>query len=85
MSGKRLRVYVDTSVIGGCGDDEFMEPSTRLIRKFNSGEATIVVSDILIAELEGAPHQVQAVLLDIAPASVEYVALDDEATRLAEE
>lgn len=85
MSGKRLRVYVDTSVIGGCGDDEFKEASTRLIRKFMSGEAIVVVSDVMIAELEGAPDQVQAVLQDISPANVEYVMLDDEATRLAEE
>jgi len=85
MSGKRLRVYVDTSVIGGCGDDEFKGPSTRIVQKFISGEAIIVVSDVLIAELSGAPDGVQAVLRGIPPANVEYVTLNDEATRLAEE
>ena len=85
MSGKRLRVYVDTSVIGGCGDDEFKGPSTRIVQKFISGEAIIVVSDVMIAELSGAPDGVQAVLRDIPPANVEYVTLNDEATRLAEE
>lgn len=85
MSGKRLRVYVDTSVIGGCRDDEFRGPSTRIMQRFISGEAIVVVSDVLIAELAGAPEQVQAILRDIPPANVEYVALDEEATRLAEE
>jgi hypothetical protein len=85
MSGKRLRVYVDTSVIGGCGDDEFKGPSTRIVQKFISGEAIIVVSDVMIAELSGAPDGVQAVLRDIPPANMEYVTLNVEATRLAEE
>lgn len=39
----------------------------------------------MIAELAGAPDQVQAVLRNITPSSVEYVALNDEASRLAEE
>ena len=69
MSGKRLRVYVDTSVIGGCGDDEFKGPSTRLMQRFISGQAILVVSDVMIAELVGAPDQVQAVLRDVAPAN----------------
>jgi hypothetical protein len=55
------------------------------MQRFISGQAILVVSDVMIAELVGAPDQVQAVLRDVAPANVEYVALDDEATRLAEE
>lgn len=34
----RLRIYVDTSVIGGCFDEEFKEDSTRLFEEFVSGE-----------------------------------------------
>jgi hypothetical protein len=85
MKSKRLRVYVDTSVIGGCADDEFKGPSTRLMQRFVSGEAILVVSDVMFAELTGAPDHVQAVLRDVPPTHVEYVALNDEATRLAEE
>lgn len=75
MSDKRLRVYVDTSVIGGCGDDEFKGPSTRLMQRFVSGKAILIVSDVIIAELTGAPDHVQAILRDVAPVNVEYVAL----------
>lgn len=55
------------------------------MQRFLSGEAIIVISDVMIAELAGAPDQVQAVLRAIASANVEYVVLTDEATRLAEE
>lgn len=33
---KSLRIYVDTSVIGGCLDDEFSLDSARRIHGFNS-------------------------------------------------
>ncbi len=57
------RVYADTSVIGGCEDDEFREPSRRLIEKCARGEATtLVVSSVTLDELEGAPAAVRAVL-----------------------
>jgi len=55
------------------------------MQRFISGEAILVVSDVMIAELAGAPDHVQAVLRDVIPTNVEYVALNDEATRLAEE
>ena len=39
----KLRIYTDTSVIGGCLDEEFAEASRRLFDKFKVGEAIIVV------------------------------------------
>jgi hypothetical protein len=85
MGSKRPRIYVDTSVIGGCEDEEFKGPSTLLMKRFLSGDAIIVFSDVTVAELEGAPARVQAILRDIDPVNMEYVALNDEVTRLAEE
>ena len=38
-----LRIYTDTSVIGGCLDREFQVPSSRLVEKFKPGEAVIVL------------------------------------------
>ncbi len=54
-SGK-LRIYADTSVIGGCLDDEFSGPSQRLIDRCARGEATLVVSSVTLEELERAPR-----------------------------
>ena len=33
---RKLRIYIDSSVIGGCYDDEFKEWSNQLIDEFRS-------------------------------------------------
>ena len=52
---RKLRVYADTSVIGGCEDEEFRGPSRKLIDQCAAGEVTLVVSAVTLEELEGAP------------------------------
>ena len=54
-----LRVYVDTSVIGGCFDREFETWSNALMADFRTGRYIPVLSDLLAAEIEPAPPQVQ--------------------------
>ena len=51
----KLRIYVDTSVIGGCEDEEFREPSRRLIQRFTQGEMTLVLSPLVVEELRASP------------------------------
>jgi len=79
---KKLRIYVDTSVVGGCLDDEFCEASRKLMELFRSGLATVLVSELLMRELEGAPADVQAVLTSLPLSSMERVELGEEAERL---
>jgi hypothetical protein len=53
-----VRIYVDTSVIGGYFDPEFEIPTRRLFAMFERGEARLVLSDLTIDELlngGGAP------------------------------
>ena len=45
------RIYIDTSVIGGCFDDEFSEGSNLLIEEFKSGVKICVFSDLTLDEL----------------------------------
>jgi len=52
----RPRIYVDTSVIGGCFDNKFEEYSNQLFEEFISGEKRLVISDLVLFELEGAPE-----------------------------
>jgi hypothetical protein len=78
-----LRIYIDTSVIGGCCDEEFAEWSLRLMHEFRDGLKTAVISDITLQELEIAPEIVRLQLKDLPPARKEYVILDDEALHLA--
>jgi predicted nucleic acid-binding protein len=71
---KILRVYIDTSVIGGCFDHEFAPWSNGLVRDFEEGRFLPVVSEVVAAELEFAPEAVKAMwdkILYLAPAFLE--------------
>ena len=80
----KLRIYTDTSVIGGCLDPEFVVPSSRLVEKFKRGEAIIVVSELTLLELVEAPEKVRNVLKPIPEERREYLDLTTEAMELAE-
>jgi hypothetical protein len=82
---KRLRVYVDTSVIGGCLDVEFAEHSRKLVERAAAGEIVLVVSEVTDLELAGASGQVRAVLETLPAACVERVDLTAEARELSEQ
>lgn len=58
----KQRIYIDTSVIGGCYDDEFEIWSNQLIEEFTEGLKIAIISDITYRELELAPIRVQKVL-----------------------
>ena len=62
----KQRIYVDTSVIGGCFDEEFEEWSVRLMDEFISGQKTALISDITYREIEFAPKSVQEKLFTIS-------------------
>ena len=62
---KRLRVYVDTSVFGGCFDPEFAEWSNALMDDFRSGQFALVLSDVIAGEVAMAPEPVQQVLSEL--------------------
>jgi hypothetical protein len=51
---KRLRIYVDTSVIGDCFDPEFRAWSNGLIEDFRARRFHLVFSDVTAAEIERA-------------------------------
>jgi hypothetical protein len=77
------RVYIDTSVVGGCFDEEFAVWSLKLFDEFRVGRKTAVISDLTRRELEGAPKNVKDVLLALPEGNVENVILSDEAEQLA--
>jgi hypothetical protein len=77
------RIYTDTSVLGGCEDDAFREPSRQLISAFERGEFTMVLSELTVRELEGAPAAVRAVVAQVPSACLETLVLSPEAEDLA--
>jgi len=81
---KRLLVYVDASVIGGCEDPEFSADSRSLWRQFATGRYLLVLSTHTLRELQGAPEAVRQHLLSV-PKEHQIVLQDSqEAADLAE-
>jgi len=81
---KPLRVYVDTSVIGGCLDEEFAEDSLRLLEAAKQGRLVLLVSATVLKELAMAPRGVvqlfnalPASALEDVPNTAEVFALRD--------
>ena len=54
-----LRIYIDTSVLGGCFDVEFALWSNALARDFRAGRLIPVLSDVTAAEVADAPPAVR--------------------------
>ncbi len=80
----KLRIYADTSVIGGCLDEEFSGPSRRLIERCARGEATLVVSSVTLTELERAPQRVRDVLRTLGEDAYETIPVTEEIAALAD-
>jgi predicted nucleic acid-binding protein len=81
----KQRIYIDTSVIGGCFDQEFEEWSNRLFDDFKAGKIIAVVSDITLDELSDAPKRVQDIFASIPDDSLEIVTSDAGSRDLAEQ
>ena len=81
---KKLHIYVDTSVIGGCEDEEFSAVTRQLWSRFRAGECVMVVSDLTMQEIEGAPQAVRKHLEDIPAGYQMQVRLSGEAQELAD-
>ncbi len=52
---KAQRVYIDTSVLGGCFDLEFAQWSNALLADFRANRLKPVISEIVAAEIADAP------------------------------
>lgn len=79
----RLRIYTDTSVLGGCEDEEFRDPSLRLFEAFVAGEMVLVLSEITLRELETAPEGVRLLVARVPQEHIEPLSLSPEAAALA--
>jgi hypothetical protein len=79
----KVRVYVDTSVIGGTQDEEFSGPSERFFERVRNGQYVLLVSPTMTGELEEAPPAVRAVMDTLPPDCIEYVPVGTEVDILA--
>ncbi|MBK8498375.1 MAG: PIN domain protein [Flavobacteriales bacterium] len=79
-----MRIYIDTSVFGGCFDEEFEEWSVKLFGLIAEGKYSVVISDVTEDELRDAPEHVRQVLKDVPRKRLEVMRLTDEARTLAQ-
>ena len=79
------RIYADTSVIGGCLDAEFSADSTHFVEMIREGKCILLVSEIVIAELDKAPTEVQNILSTLPEKMVERMELTEEVIDLRNE
>ena len=77
------RIYIDTSVIGGCHDEEFARWSLGLMKDFRLGNFKPVVSAVVDAEIEEAPLHVKATYQELIEGDHEYLDVGEEAVELA--
>jgi hypothetical protein len=70
---RTLRVYADTSVFGGCFDDEFRAESVGFFEEVRAGRFLLLVSDVTLDELSLAPDSVRRILADLPPAQMEII------------
>lgn len=80
----KQRIYIDTSVIGGCEDEEFSRWSIQLFEELQRGLRIAVVSDLTRREIEKAPENVKKRLSSLTDVNVENVFLTGEAETLAQ-
>jgi len=80
-----MKVYIDTSVIGGCIDPDFAEWSNKLMSEIKLGRIAAVISDQTLQELEGAPARVRDIIRSMPRRHLTIVEVDHEARTLAME
>lgn len=79
----RLRIYIDTSVVGGFFDEEFKGATISLFERLDNNEIIFVVSDLLDIELINAPQHVREHLLNYSADKFERVELNEDTIKLA--
>ena len=81
----KQRVYIDTSVIGGCFDSEFKEWSNKLFDEFKSDRKMAVISDKTLDELSDAPENIQDNFKKISEKNIEILISDNDTRKLADQ
>jgi predicted nucleic acid-binding protein len=77
-----LRVYIDTSVVGGCHDEEFSRESRALLKMARARQAVLLVSQTLIDEISLAPKKVQEELDRLPDWATEVLPVSRQALEL---
>lgn len=80
----KTRIYLDTSVIGGCLDHEFGFASNALFNEIKQGRFQAVISELVEEEIALAPKKVRNIISDEAEIKYEFLKENEEIVKLAE-
>lgn len=75
------KVFVDTSVFGGCFDEEFEKESRLFFDEVKTGRFQIVVSDTVMKEIKKAPEHIRS-FVDALTGHFQVLVLNDEVASL---
>jgi len=80
-----MRIYIDTSVVGGYFDPEF-EKRTRLFwDAVINGKIRVILSELLEKELENAPKHVREFFNKLPESQIERITATEESDKLAQQ
>jgi predicted nucleic acid-binding protein len=79
----KQRIYIDTSIVGGCFDEEFKTPTLKLFERLKNNEIIFVVSELLELELSKAPLHIKEYLYQFSSDKFIRVELTEDAIELA--
>jgi predicted nucleic acid-binding protein len=80
---KLSELYLDTSVIGGYFDAEWMDDTRELWAQARDGKFRLLTSIVVERELEKAPENVRELFLDTFQSASEMLMATEEAEELA--
>lgn len=80
----KLRVYIDTSVVGGYFDDEFEDDTKQFFERIFKKDFLVYFSEVSETELSLAPDFVKELKNKIPKDCYRYLEIDDESRELAE-
>jgi predicted nucleic acid-binding protein len=75
--------YLDTSVFGGYFDEEFSEATVSFFERIIREKITLIISEVLTAELQNAPEQVRDLINIIPKHQINLIDVDTETEHLA--
>lgn len=84
MVRPKYRIYVDTSVVGGCLEQGFAEDSKRVIKLAEDGYLTLVISRWVIEEVNRAPKPIRQLFAEIRKEALETLGENSAALELSQ-
>lgn len=81
---KAPRIYLDTSIFGGCFDREFQRESNRVLELVRDGRIVALVSEIVLGEIDPAPSQVKRCFEGLPESCMQRIEVTDAVESLVE-